>query len=81
MESIRLKNETEDLLLSLTKHCKTLIKKTHTKLQNTLELKLMKPRETFSLKISFILRLGSKRTIRLTRLEVYNSLFFYNRRN
>ena len=45
----RPKNETEDLLLSITKKCERLIKQTHTKPQETLEYKLTKPRETFSL--------------------------------
>ena len=44
---IRPENETEDLLLSITKNCETLIEQTHTKPQETLELKLNKPRETF----------------------------------
>ena len=47
---IRPKNETEDLLLSITKNCETLIKQTHTKSQETLEFKLTKSRETFSFK-------------------------------
>ena len=47
---IRPKNETEDLLLSLTKKCETLIEQTHTKPQQTLEFKTIKPRETFHFK-------------------------------
>ena len=43
----RPKNETEDLLLSITKICETLIKQTHVKAQETLECKMIKPRETF----------------------------------
>ena len=43
---IRPKNETEDLLLSLTKNCETLIKQTHRKPKETLEYKKIKPRET-----------------------------------
>ena len=33
---IRPKNQTEDLLLSITKNCETLIEQTHTKPQETL---------------------------------------------
>ena len=47
LNMIRPKNETEDLLLSITKICETLIKQTHRKPQETLEFKLVKPRETF----------------------------------
>ena len=47
---IRPKNETEDLLLSITKNCETLIEQTHTKPQETLEIKMIKPRETFHFK-------------------------------
>ena len=43
----RPKNETEGLLLSITKNCETLIEKTHTKRQETMEIKMNKPRETF----------------------------------
>ena len=39
--------ETEDLLLSITKNCDTLIKQTHRKAEETLELKMIKPKETF----------------------------------
>ena len=44
---IRPKNETEDLLLSNTKNCETLIEQTHTKIQETLEYKMIKSREIF----------------------------------
>ena len=44
---IRPKNETEDLLLSITKNCETLIKQTHRKAEETLEFKMNKPKETF----------------------------------
>ena len=38
---IRPGNETEDLLLCITKSCETFIKQTHTKPQETLEFKLI----------------------------------------
>ena len=47
---IRPKNKTEDLLLSITKNCQTLIGQTHRKAEETLEFKMIKPRETFHLK-------------------------------
>ena len=44
---IKTKNETEVFLLSITKNCETLFKQTHTKPQETLEIKMIKPGETF----------------------------------
>ena len=44
------KNETENLLLSITKNCETLIEKTHRKPEETLEFKMTKPREAFYFK-------------------------------
>ena len=44
---IQPKNETEDLLLSITKNCETLIKQTQKKAEETLKFKMIKPRETF----------------------------------
>ena len=44
---VRPKNGTVIILLSITKNCETLIEQTHTKPQETLEFKLIKPRETF----------------------------------
>ena len=46
---IRPKNESEDLLLSITKNCETLFTQAHTKAQETLDIKLDKSRETFHL--------------------------------
>ena len=42
---IRLKNETEDLLLSITKNCQKLIQQTHTKAEETLEFKKTRPKD------------------------------------
>ena len=47
LNMIQPKNETQDLLLSITKNCETLIKQTLTKPEETLEFKLTKSRETF----------------------------------
>ena len=70
---IRLKKETECLILSKTKNCETLIKQTHTKAQETLEFKLNKPRETFHFNPSIQIR--GDWMIGLTSPEVYNSKF------
>ena len=40
------KNQTEDLLLSITKSCEKLIVQTHTKPQETLDFKMTKPKGT-----------------------------------
>ena len=48
LNMIRPKNQTEDLLLSITKICETLIEQTHTKPQETLEFKMVKPRQNIS---------------------------------
>ena len=50
LNMIRPKNQTEDLLLSITKNCETLIDQTHRKAEETLEFKIIKPRETFHFK-------------------------------
>ena len=46
---IRPKNETEDLLLSINKNCERLIEHIHRKAEETLEFKIIKPREMFHL--------------------------------
>ena len=73
LNMIRPKNETEELLLSITKNCETLIEQTHTKPQKTLEFKIIKPRETFHFKPPIQIKGDWK--IGLTDLEVYNSIF------
>ena len=70
---IRPKNETENLLLSITKNCETLIKQTHRKAEETLEFKMNKSRETFHFKPS--IQIQGHWMIGLTNLEVYNSTF------
>ena len=71
---IRPKNETEDLLLSITKNCQTLVEQTHRKAEETLEFKMTKPRETFYFKPLILIK--DNWMLGLTDLEVYNS--FYN---
>ena len=70
---IQSKYETEDLLLSITKNCETLIKQTHGKAEETLEFKLNKPRETFH--VNPPISVEGSWMIGLTSLEVYFSNF------
>ena len=67
------KNDTEDLLLSIIKNCETIFEQTHTKPQETLEFKMIKPRETFHFKPP--IRVKGDWMIGLIDLEVYNSIF------
>ena len=73
LNMIRPKNETEDLLLSITKNCETLIQQTHRKAEETLEFKMIQPRETFHFKPP--IQVEGDWMIGLTDLEVYNSIF------
>ena len=70
---IRPKNETEDLLVSVSKTCQTLIDQTHRKAEETWEFKLIKSRETFysipPISIEGAWMIGS------ASLEVYISIF------
>ena len=70
---IRPKNETEDLLLSITKNCETIIEQTHTKPQETLEFEMTKPRETFHFNPPILIK--GHWMIGLVDLDVYNSIF------
>ena len=73
LNMIRPKNETEDLLLSITKNCETLNEQTHTKPPETLEFKMVKSRKTFHFKPP--IQIKGDWMIGLTDLEVYNSIF------
>ena len=75
---IQPKNETEDLLLSITKNCKTLIDQTHRKAE-TLEFKMVKSRETFH--FSPPIQVKGDWVIGLTDLEVYNSILNITEKN
>ena len=44
---IQPRNETKNLLLQITKNCRTFIEQTHTEQHETLEFKLTKPKEIF----------------------------------
>ena len=70
---VRPKNETEDLLISITKNCEMLIEQTHRKAEETLGFKMAKPRETFHFKPP--IQIKGDWMIGLTDLEVYNSIF------
>ena len=73
LNMIRPKNETEDLLLSISKNCETLIEQTHRKAEKTLEVKMVKPKETFQFKPS--VQVKENWMLRFVYLEVYNSIF------
>ena len=70
---IQPKNETEDLLLSIAENCETLIEQTHRKTEETLDFKMMKPRETF--RFNPTIYIEGDWMSGLTDLEVYNSFF------
>ena len=73
LKTIRPKNETEDLVLSITKNCETVIEQTHRKPEETLEFKMIKPRETFH--FNSPIQTKGDWMLGLTDLEVYNSIF------
>ena len=73
LNMIRPKNETEDLLLSITKNCETLIEQTHRKTEETLEFKMNKSRELFH--FSPPIQVKGDWMIGVTNLEIYNSFF------
>ena len=50
MKMIQPKNETEGLLLSITKNCETLSEQTHKKAEETLEFKFAESKKTFHFK-------------------------------
>ena len=70
---IQPKNETEDLLLSITKNCEMLVEQTHRKPEETLEFKMLKSRETFHFNTS--IHTKGDWMLGLIDLEVYNSVF------
>ena len=70
---IRPKNKTEDLLLSITKNCETLIEQTHKKAEGTLEFKLTKSRKTCHFKPP--IQVKGDWMIGLISLEACNSIF------
>ena len=73
LNMIKPKNETEDLLLSITKNCETLIKQTHRKAEETLEFKMNKSSKIFH--FTPPMEIKEDWMIGLVDLEVYNSIF------
>ena len=70
---IRPKNQTEDLLLPITKNCETIIEQIHRKPEQTLEFKMNKSKECFHFRPP--IQVEGDWMIGLTDLEVYNSIF------
>ena len=70
---IRPKKETEDLILSTTENFETLVEQTHKKAEETLDSKIIKPRETFHFKPPTTIK--DDWMLGLTSLEVYISIF------
>ena len=68
LNMIRPKIETEGLLLSIIRNCEKLLQQTHTKPQETLEFKTIRPRKTFH--FSPPIPIEGSRMLGLTSLEV-----------
>ena len=79
LHMIRPKNETEDLLLSITKNCETLIDQTHRKPEETLEFKVTKPTETSHFKPPN--QVTENWMLGLVDLEGYNYIFNITKEN
>ena len=67
------KNDTQHSLISITKNCQTLIEQTHRKPEETLEFKMIKPRETFHFRPPIQVKGGWM--IGPTDLEIYSSIY------
>ena len=79
LNMIRPKNRIEDILLSVSKNCETLIEQTHRKPEETLEFKMIKPKETFHFKPP--IHIKGDCMIVLIDMEVYNSIFNITKEN
>ena len=79
LNMIQPKNETEDLLLSITKNCEKLVEQTHRKPEETLEFKMLKSREIFH--FSPPIHTKGDWMLGLIDLEVYNSIFNITKEN
>ena len=79
LNKIQPKNETEDLLMSITKKCEKLVEQTHRKPEETLEFKMNKPRETFHFKPP--IQTKGDWMQGLIDLEVYNSIYNITKKN
>ena len=69
----------EDLLLSITKNCEKLVEQTHRKPEETVEFKMLKPRETFHFNPP--LHAKGDWMLGLIDLEVYNSFYKITKEN
>ena len=76
---MRGRHETEDLLVSITKKCQTLIEQTHRKAEETLELKTIRPRGIFHFNPP--IQIERSWMTGLINLEVYYSVFNVNTTN
>ena len=76
LDMIRPKNETGELLLSITKNCESFFEQTHRKPEETLDFKLTKSRKTFH--FSSPMSVESSWTIELTSLEINISIYNIN---
>ena len=79
LNMIRPKNETQDLLLSITKNCQTLVQQTHRKPEEVLEFKMLRPRQTFHFNPP--IHTKGDWMLGLIDLEVYNSVFNITKKN
>ena len=76
---IQSKKKTEDLLLSITKNCQTFIEQTHKKAEETLEIKLIKSKQTFD--SNQPVEGKDNWMIGFLRLGVYNSILLKKEEN
>ena len=76
---IQPKNETENLLLSITKNCEKLVEQTHRKPEETLEFKMLKSKEVFHFNPP--IQTKGDWMLGIIDLEVYNSIFNITKEN
>ena len=79
LNMVQLKNETEDLLMSITKNCEKLVEQTHRKPEETLDFKMLKSREIFHFNPP--IQTKGNWMVGLTDLEIYNSIFNITKEN
>ena len=79
LNMIQPKNETENLLLSITKNCEKLVEQTHRKPEETLEFRMLRPRETFH--FNSPINTKGDWMLGLIDLKVYNSVFNITKEN
>ena len=79
LNTIQPKNETENLLLSITKNCEKLVEQTHRKPEETLDFKMLKSREIFHFNPP--IQTKGDWMLGLIDLEVYNSIFNITKEN